>query len=108
MCRNVPVVTRRFEWDPAKAASNLLKHGIRFESAARVFADPFVIMAPERIDDREMRWQAIGALDGMRVLLVVHTIREVNEDGQKIEIIRIISARRAGRAEKRRYEDESR
>lgn len=101
-------MTTRFEWDPAKAASNLHKHGIRFESAVRVFADPFVIVAPERIEDREVRWQAIGSLEGMTVLLVVHTVREVDEDGQEIEIVRIISARKANRAEKRRYEEDSR
>lgn len=108
MCCNNLVVTIRFEWDPAKAAANLRKHGVRFESAARVFADPFVNMAPERVDDGELRWQAVGSIGGMKILLVVHTIREVNDNGREIEVIRIISARPADRTERRRYEEESR
>ncbi len=65
-------------------------------------------MAPERVEDGELRWQAIGSMGGMKILLVVHTIREVNDDGEETEIIRIISARPADRTERRRYEEESR
>ncbi|KQQ23123.1 hypothetical protein ASF53_23240 [Methylobacterium sp. Leaf123] len=101
-------MTTRFEWDAAKAAANLRKHGIRFESAVRVFADPFLIVSPERVEDGEIRWQALGSIGGFEVLLIAHTIRESDEDGEEIEIIRIISARRADRAERRRYEREPR
>jgi uncharacterized protein len=90
-----------FEWDPAKAAANLLKHGVAFEDAVRVFADPAYVSDLERIENGEERWQAIGAVDGIRILLVVHTWRD--ETG--VEIIRIISARKAERHERRRYEN---
>ena len=100
-------MTKRFEWDPDKAASNLRKHGVRFETAARVFADPFAITSPDRIEDRELRWRIVGMADAIRVLVVVHTIRETTEAGEEIEVIRIISARKADRSERRSYEDEA-
>lgn len=98
----------RFEWDAAKAAANLRKHGVSFEVAMRVFGDPFALTGPERIEGGEQRWQTLGAVDGYLVLLVAHTVFEVNENDQFIEIIRIISARAADRKERRRYEQESR
>lgn len=101
-------MTTRFEWDPAKAATNLRKHGVSFETAVRAFADPFLLVNPERVEGGEVRWQALGSIGGFEVLLIVHTLRESDEDGKEIEIIRIISARRADRAERRRYERESR
>ena len=90
-----------FEWDPVKAEANLRKHGVAFEDAVRVFADPSHISDAERIEGGEYRWQTIGTVDGIRLLLVVHTWRD--EDG--IDIIRIISARKAERYERRRYEN---
>ena len=90
----------RFEWDPEKAGSNLRKHGVTFETAIRVFADPFALMEQDRVENGEYRWQTIGVVDGALVLLVAHADRE--EDG--IEVVRIISARRASKAERRRYE----
>ncbi len=89
-----------FEWDSAKAAANLHKHGVAFEDAVRVFADPGHISDVDRIENGEMRWQTIGMVDGVRLLLVAHTWR----DGDGAEIIRIISARKAERHERRRYE----
>jgi uncharacterized DUF497 family protein len=96
-------VTARFEWDPAKAVSNLRKHGVSFETAARVFADPHALVEQDRTEDGEERWQTIGVVEGVVMLVVAHTVRE--ED--KIEVIRIISARRANRREGRRYEEEN-
>lgn len=93
----------RFEWDPAKAAINLRKHGVSFETATRVFADPFALFELDRIEDGEARWQAVGAVDGFAVLLVAHSLRD--RDG--VEAIRIISARRANKKERRRYEEEN-
>lgn len=81
----------RFEWDAAKAAANLRKHGVSFELAMRVFADPLAISHQDRIEDGESRWQTLGRVDGMLLLLVAHTVRD-EDDG---EIIRIISARAA-------------
>jgi uncharacterized DUF497 family protein len=96
----------RFEWDPVKAAGNLRKHGVSFDTAIRAFADPFALIEQDRIEDSEHRWQTIGMVEGHQLLLVAHTIRD--EDGQTVEVIRIISARRADRKERRRYEQQTR
>jgi uncharacterized DUF497 family protein len=98
----------RFEWDPAKAASNLSKHRVSFDTAIRAFADPFALSELDRIEDGEQRWQTTGMVEGFLLLLVAHTVREEDEDGQTMEAIRIISARPASRKERRRYEQESR
>jgi uncharacterized protein len=98
----------RFEWDPAKAEANRRKHGVSFETALRVFADPFALTTAERIEDGEQRWQTLGLVGGQVILLVAHTVSEDIEDGQGVEVIRIISARKADRTEKRRYEEEPR
>jgi uncharacterized DUF497 family protein len=98
----------RFEWDAAKAASNLRKHRVSFETAIRAFADPFALTDQDRIEGGEQRWQTLGVVDGYHLLLVVHTYRDKDEDEQPVEIIRIISAREADRKERRRYEQETR
>ncbi|OLL57881.1 hypothetical protein AT246_07215 [Bartonella henselae] len=94
----------RFEWDEAKAKSNLEKHRVSFEIAARVFADPFAMVKQDRIENGEYRWQTLGLVDGFLLLLVAHT---VHDDKDGIEVIRIISARRANLKERKRYEEES-
>ncbi len=94
----------RFEWDPAKAAINLRKHGVSFETAMRVFSDPFALAEQDRIEGGEQRWRTIGVVEGWLFVLVAHTVREDNE----FEVIRIISARRAEPKERRRYEQENR
>jgi uncharacterized protein len=91
----------KFEWDAAKAASNLAKHGVSFQTAVRVFADPHLCMAQDRFENGEHRWQSIGMVEGHLVLLVAHTVGEDETGG---EIIRIISARRAESKERKRYE----
>ncbi len=91
----------RFEWDAAKAQSNLKKHHLSFETAVRVFADPFALVRQERVEDGEYRWQTLGVVEGNLLLLVAHTLRD-DEDGS--EVIRIISARRAEPKERKRYE----
>lgn len=90
----------RFEWDQAKPEANFRKHGVSFETAQFVFADPFHLSEPDRIVDGEQRWQTIGVVGYLLMLLVAHTWRE--EDGT--EVIRIISARRAEKNERNRYE----
>jgi uncharacterized DUF497 family protein len=89
-----------FEWDDAKAALNLRKHGIAFEEAARVFLDPGRV---DMIDDREEygeeRWLSIGWVDPV-LLVVVHAVRGVHG-----EIIRIISARKANAYERAIYHE---
>jgi uncharacterized protein len=90
----------RFEWDEGKNRVNQSKHdGLDFEAAARVFNDPKVVLAKDRVVEGEQRWHAIGTVSGA-VLLVVHTYRE-EDDGE--EIIRIISAREANQRERRVY-----
>ena len=88
-----------FSWDENKAASNFEKHGISFDEAMLVFADPFLLMSQDRIENGEMRWQSIGEIEGIAVILVAHTWYD---DGK--EYIRIISARPADKREKKRYE----
>lgn len=91
-----------FEWDDEKERANLAKHGVTFDDATLVFADPDVILIPDRVDDDgEERWLALGLSAGVwPPLVVVHVYRE-SKDGH--EIIRIISARQAGPRESRRY-----
>jgi hypothetical protein len=92
---------RYFEWDDRKAEVNFLKHGIRFDEAALVFDDPFAVSVQDRIENGEQRWQTIGMASGCLLLLVAHTVRF---EDKGIEIVRIISARRVDRKERRRYE----
>lgn len=94
----------RFEWDAAKATSNLAKHGVSFETATRVFADPLARTEQDRIEGGEYRSQTIGMIDGALVLVVAHADREESGD----DVVRIISARPARPKEKRRYEQENR
>jgi len=94
-------MVQRFEWDSAKAAANLKKHGVGFSVAMRVFADPFAMVEQDRIEYGERRWQTLGLVDGRIVLLVAHTVRDAGDGG---EIVRIVSARRADAKERRRYE----
>jgi uncharacterized protein len=76
---------------------------VSFETAVRAFSDPNALAEQDRIENGEERWQTIGLVEGTVVLLVAHTVSE-EED---IEVIRIISARRANRRERRRYEEEN-
>jgi uncharacterized DUF497 family protein len=92
----------RFSWDANKAASNLRKHGVAFEDAARVFLDPLSIREQDRIVDGEERWQTIGTCGNQKLVVVAHT---ATDDQSGEEFIRIISARKAERHERRRYED---
>lgn len=96
-------MSTRFEWDAEKAASNLIKHRVSFETAARAFADPFLLMVQDRLESGEHRWQSLSMVDGHLVLLVAHT---VGEDDDGIEVLRIISARKAEFKERKRYEQD--
>ena len=78
------------------------KHGISFDVARLVFDDPDAISDQDRFEGGEYRWQTIGLVNGVRLLLVAYTVRDSRGD----ETIRIISARRATRREERRYEAE--
>jgi uncharacterized DUF497 family protein len=87
-----------FEWDQAKAAENLEKHGVAFETACQGFLDPFVQIVAASVPG-EAREAAIGMAEGFRLLYVVHVERHG-------DAIRIISARKATAHERRNHEDE--
>ena len=89
-----------FEWDPAKARSNLAKHGIDFETASHVFDDPFALTEPDWSSGSEERWQTVGLVKGVLLLFVAHITR----DEGSVDLVRIISARRATPSERLRYE----
>jgi uncharacterized DUF497 family protein len=95
------VVAIRFEWDEEKNRTNQRKHGISFARATEVFEDPHVVFLAERVVDGEERWQAIGLIEGLYLILVAHTSREF----AGTEVVRIISARRAKKKEERIYEE---
>ena len=86
-----------FEWDTQKANNNKEKHGISFDEASTVFADPFSLTIHDPLhSDFEDRFIIIGVSHKHRVLIVVYTERE--------DKIRIISARKAKKKERSYYE----
>jgi len=88
----------RFEWDPRKAASNKRNHGITFEEAASCFADPFGLLLEDKAHPE--RAALIGVSQKVRALFTVFVELADNS-------ARIISARKATRHERRRYEEEA-
>ena len=88
----------RFEWDPAKATLNVRKHGVSFEDAQTVFADEHarLINDPDHSEEEE-RFLLLGLSSSLRLLVVAHCYRSADS------VIRIISARRATKAEERSY-----
>ena len=88
----------RFEWDPRKSRANKAKHGISFEEARTAFLDEHarVIPDPQHFDDED-RFVLVGLSVRLRVLVVCHCYREADQ------VIRVISARRAGPTERRQY-----
>ncbi len=94
-----------FIWDEDKNLSNQRKHGLSFEIAARVFLDPLRLSMQDRIENGEPRWQTVGQIDGLAVVLVAHTFIEEGPTDETVEVIRIISARPATRRERKRYEN---
>ncbi len=89
----------RFEWDDRKNESNLKKHGVDFDTASLVFDDPMQVTTQDREVDGEERWQTIGFANDILLLMVAHTVED-----EEIEVIRIISARKAEPHERRIYE----
>jgi len=90
----------QFEWDPAKAARNLAKHGVSFDDASTVFGDPLAgtILDP-RHSVEEQRFVTIGYSASGSLVVVIHVERD--------DRIRIISARRATRRERNKYESKT-
>lgn len=101
------MINIRFTWNPDKAETNRRKHRVSFEDAAQVFLDPLHLTHQDRIEGGEYRWQTIGQIYGVTVLLVAHTVTE-ETDPEPVEVIHIISARKATKAERKRYEQETR
>ena len=92
-----------FEWDPWKARTNFLKHGVRFPEAEPVFRDDYAItITDEESDPDEVRFVSIGADALNRILAVVYCYRDNTRRGTAI---RIISARLADPNERKLYED---
>jgi uncharacterized DUF497 family protein len=90
----------RFEWDPRKDAANQRKHGVSFAEAESVFADEHGLLLDDPDHSTvEDRFILLGLSARFRVLVVVHAYRAADD------LIRIISARRATRTERTRYEE---
>ena len=87
----------RFRPDPAKAASNLKKHGASFADAEGVFQDPLAVTVEDPDAEGEQRFISIGLGSAGELLVVVWTERD--------DECRVISARRATRKERKQYED---
>ena len=92
----------KFEWDINKEKINIKKHGVTFEQALYIFADPFAL---NKFDDEhsedEDRWLILGESLNQTLLLVVHTFRS----NDNIEFVRIISARKATKKEEQTYQE---
>jgi uncharacterized protein len=86
-------------WDPRKAASNAKKHGVRFREAMSVFEDGLSTTFADSDSRAEPRFLTVGLSSRQRLLVVCHT--------DEARTIRIISARRATRRERRFYEEGS-
>ena len=87
-----------FEWDEAKAAANLVKHGVSFDEAKTVFTDPlFVDFYDPEHSVEEHRYITIGESKQGRLLIVAYTQRD--------EAIRLISAREVTSTEREAYEE---
>ena len=85
-----------FEWDEKKNQRNIRLHGIRFEDALKIFDGPVLTEIDNRYSYEEVREFSLGLLHGIVVLMVIHTERG--------EVTRVISARKATRKERERYE----
>ena len=83
-------------WDPAKARSNLKKHGLSFADVETVFYDPFAISLEDPGSTHENRYVVVGMDALSRVVVVVYTYRNV--------AVRLISARKATKSEREAYE----
>jgi len=88
----------KFEWDPKKARSNLRKHKVSFEEAATAMSDPMATTGADPDHSIvEFRYITFGISERGRLLVVAHT--------EQSDSIRIISARLAGKGERKIYEE---
>jgi len=91
----------QFEWDEGKNRANKIKHGVSFEEASEAFDDPRALSILDSCETEE-RWLTTGLVNGVVILLLVHTW----EDQDHEEIVRIISARKATPREREAYENQ--
>ncbi len=91
----------RFEWDINKNDQNIKKHGISFDEAEEIFLRPNESFLDELNSIGEIRYKTIGATSGGKIILVSHT--DGGSEGSEDEIIRIISARKLTRTERKKY-----
>ena len=100
LCSYIVFVSElRFEWDTRKSAANKRKHGVAFEEARTVFYDERALLIgdPDEKGEKD-RFVLLGLSAALRTLVVCHCYREGDS------VIRIISARKAHREERRDYE----
>lgn len=71
-----------------------------------MFFDPLHVSIQDRMEGGEQRGQTFGLTAGFALLVVAHTTTDYDEEGRAVEVIRIVSARRADRKERRQYEEE--
>jgi uncharacterized DUF497 family protein len=90
----------KFDWDDAKARSNLIKHRVAFDVAIKAFEDPRALSVPDRVVGGEERWRTVGRVGLTTMFFVAHTWLE--EDGEIY--VRVITARKATRHEIKGYE----
>jgi uncharacterized protein len=92
-----------FDWDPKKAKSNIRKHRISFEHPATVFRDPNLLSIPdEEHSGSEERWITMGTDKSDSLIILSHTFTSITAE---VSTIRIISARKATRKERKQYEE---
>ncbi len=87
----------KYEWDPAKSANNLIEHGVSFAEAVTVLEDDFALTREDPDSKEEQRFVTLGTSATGKLLVVVYTYREP-------DIIRLISAWRASKPQRSRYE----
>ena len=94
-----------FAWDTQKAIVNFMKHGVSFEEAATIFSDPDGLDWEDVTHStQEKRYKRLGESTEGKILIVVYTVRRLTDAK---ETIRLISARRASRKERKAYSRQS-
>jgi len=86
-----------YEWDPAKALTNCVRHGVQFAEAAAVLEDELALTIRDPFSEDEERWITLGRNEAGRILVVIYAWRGDN--------VRLISARPATPREKNQYEE---
>jgi len=89
----------RFEWDPAKALSNIRKHGVSFDEAVTVFKDPLAFIFDDKTHSEQEHREIIIGMSTLRQMILVCFVERIED------VIRIISARPATRQEIKDYEE---